>query len=240
MAAKRNGTLVLVKVNNKLFVGQTSLSYSKAVTMIEVSSKTSGTHSEFEPGRINETLAIGGIASTAKESTKLGYYELSDAVESQTLCSVTFVQYTAADGVTPEVGSEITTVNGYISNLNRDDNDNSASTLSVDFQITGAPVRQTVVQSGAPIANAGPNQTVDEGDTVTLDASASTNGGSGTLSYLWTPPTGITLSSNTIVNPTFTAPAQTTYAEYEFSLQVYNGTYYSTIDKVVITVVNVP
>jgi len=118
--------------------------------------------------------------------------------------------------------------------------DNDKITFSCNLQIDGKPVQATNVASGQPIADAGANQTVNEGATVTLDGSASTNGGSGTVTYLWTPPTGITLSSNTIVNPTFTAPAQTTYAEYEFILKVGNGTLFSENDKTVVTVLNVP
>ena len=237
----RNGTLVLLKVANKLLVGQNSLSYTKAATMIEVSSKTSGNHSEFLSGRITENLSISGIASTSKESTNAGYWELYDAIEAGTAITATFVQYSDETGVTPVPGSELISVSCLASNLKRDDPDNAASTFSVDIQITGKPTRSTVAQSGAPVCIAGPNQTVNEGATVTLDASASTNGGSGTLTYLWTPPAGITLSSNTIVNPTFTAPLSTAaYTEYEFTLQCYNGTYYSVTDTVVITVLNVP
>jgi len=56
---------------------------------------------------------------------------------------------------------------------------------------------------------------------------------------LWGAPAGITLSSTTIVNPTFTAPTQTTYTEYEFTLRVGNGTLFSEIDRTVVTVVAV-
>ena len=58
-----------------------------------------------------------------------------------------------------------------------------------------------------PVANAGANQTVAVGSTVQLDGSASTGS---PLSYQWTPDRGaraVTLSSSTVANPTFTAPA---------------------------------
>jgi predicted RNA-binding protein with TRAM domain len=59
-----------------------------------------------------------------------------------------------------------------------------------------------------PTADAGPDQTVDEGDTVTLDGSNSTDPDDGIASYLWTQTTGppVTLSNTTAVQPTFTAP----------------------------------
>ena len=144
MTAKRNGTLVLIKVASKLLVGQNSLSYAKAATMIEVSSKTSGNHSEFESGRINETLSVSGIASTDKESTAAGYWEMYDAIEAGTPVTVTFVQYSDETGTTPVVGSEQISVSAFVSNLTREDPDNAASTFSVDLQVTGEPTRTTV------------------------------------------------------------------------------------------------
>jgi hypothetical protein len=117
--------------------------------------------------------------------------------------------------------------------------DNDKSSFSLNLQISGDPVQATNVTSGQPVADAGANQTVNEAVTVTLDGSASTNGGSGTITYLWGAPAGITLSDATIVNPTFVAPAQSTYTEYEFTLRVGNGTLFSETDRTVVTVVAV-
>ncbi len=60
----------------------------------------------------------------------------------------------------------------------------------------------------APVANAGPDQTVDGGAAVVLDGSNSTDPDDGIASYLWKQTAGpaVTLSSTTTVNPTFTAP----------------------------------
>lgn len=238
--ATKIGTRVLFDLGTKVLVGQRGASLSRSSTMIETSSKTSGNHAEFEAGRISSTMSVEGIASTSKEATLAGYWELYDAQEARTKVLVSVSEYTDETGATPVTGAEKFSQYALISGLDASWPDNAENTFTCNIQLTGAPIRQTNVASGQPVANAGPNQTVNEGATVTLDGSASTNGGSGTVTYLWTPPAGITLSSNTIVNPTFTAPAQTTYAEYEFSLQVYNGTLYSFVDKVVITVVNVP
>jgi len=59
-----------------------------------------------------------------------------------------------------------------------------------------------------PTANAGPDQTVDEGDTVTLDGSSSSDPDGTIVSSLWTQIAGtsITLSDPDAVHPTFTAP----------------------------------
>ncbi|MBW2003246.1 MAG: hypothetical protein JRI72_01335, partial [Deltaproteobacteria bacterium] len=55
---------------------------------------------------------------------------------------------------------------------------------------------------------AGPDQTVDEGETVTLDGSNSTDPDDGIASYLWTQTAGIpvTLSDTSAIQPTFTSP----------------------------------
>jgi hypothetical protein len=59
-----------------------------------------------------------------------------------------------------------------------------------------------------PIANAGPDQTVNEGVTVTLNGSGSSDPDNGIGSYLWTQTggTAVTLSGTTVVQPTFKAP----------------------------------
>ena len=71
-----------------------------------------------------------------------------------------------------------------------------------------------------PEANAGPDQTVSEGDLVTLDGTASTDPQGETLTFNWTAPAGITLSDPTSPTPTFTAP--TGPASLTFTLEVCN------------------
>ncbi|MDY6853474.1 MAG: S8 family serine peptidase [Thermodesulfobacteriota bacterium] len=63
-------------------------------------------------------------------------------------------------------------------------------------------------QNNPPIADAGSDQTVDEGDTVVLDGSGSTDMDDGIDSYLWTQIDGqeVTLSDKQAVNSTFIAP----------------------------------
>ncbi len=89
-----------------------------------------------------------------------------------------------------------------------------------------------------PVAAAGANQTVNEGETVTLDGSASSDPDNNTLTYNWTAPSEITLSSNTVAKPTFTAPEVTTDTVYKFTLVVNDGMVDSSGDEVIITVKN--
>ncbi len=91
-----------------------------------------------------------------------------------------------------------------------------------------------------PLANAGPDQIVNEGTLVTLDGSASTDPDNDALTYSWIAPSGINLSSATIVKPTFTSPNVLTSTNYTFSLVVNDSKSLSVADQVVITVKMVP
>ncbi len=96
--------------------------------------------------------------------------------------------------------------------------------------------------SGAPTANAGPNQKVAPGAAVTLDGSGSTDPKSLALTYAWTQTAGptVTLSSATAVKPTFTAPTVTAATTLTFSLVVSDGTLSSAASTVNVTVAPPP
>ena len=93
------------------------------------------------------------------------------------------------------------------------------------------------VANQAPSANAGPDQSVNSGDTVTLDGAGSSDPDSGdTLIYSWFQRSGtsVSLSDANAVQPTFTAPASTT--SLEFRLTVTDGRGGAATDYVTITV----
>ena len=98
----------------------------------------------------------------------------------------------------------------------------------------------TVQPYPTPIANAGPDQVVNELTTVTLNGSGSSDPGGGKLTFKWTvPSTALTLSSDSIESPIFTAPSTTVDETYVITLTVTNEQGDQASDTVVITIRNV-
>lgn len=141
--ANEVGSLIFIKIDTKLLVGQTSLSYASACDMIDTSSKDTGRHRNFAPGKISKTISVSGMGSAAKEATAEGYYELETAQDNG--ASVTFVitQYTDQTAGTETVGKESRSGTAYISNLTWDANDNEAISFSCDLQVSGKPTVST-------------------------------------------------------------------------------------------------
>ena len=91
-----------------------------------------------------------------------------------------------------------------------------------------------------PVANAGPDQIVEESVLVTLYGSDSYDPDGQELTYAWTEPDGITLDFPTIADPTFTAPNVTENNYYTFTLVVTDDGGLTATDEVVIIVNNPP
>lgn len=90
----------------------------------------------------------------------------------------------------------------------------------------------------APIANAGPDQTVRQGNLVTLNGSGSIDPENGTspLTFQWNQSAGpsVTLTGGTTATPGFTP---TTVGSYQFDLIVNNGQESSSPDSVAVNVI---
>ncbi|MDP6084021.1 MAG: hypothetical protein QF663_11250, partial [Verrucomicrobiota bacterium] len=77
---------------------------------------------------------------------------------------------------------------------------------------------------------------MNEGETVTLDGSASSDADGDNIEYTWSNTAGIQLSNVNSVNPTFTAPDVTQATDYTFTLVVNESQAGSSPATVVITV----
>jgi hypothetical protein len=84
-----------------------------------------------------------------------------------------------------------------------------------------------------PVANAGPDTTVNAGDPAWVDGSRSSDVFGNPLHYHWTAPSGIVLSDSTAIRPTFVANAEGTY---KIILKVEDREVFSTPDTVAVTV----
>jgi hypothetical protein len=107
----------------------------------------------------------------------------------------------------------------------------ASSSDTVTVTVTAGP-------NDAPAAEAGDDQTVGEEAVVTLDGSGSSDPEGEELTYAWSGPDEVTLSSAAAQRPTFTAPVQLAVnAVFEFSLVVTDARgLASSSDTVTITV----
>jgi hypothetical protein len=96
-----------------------------------------------------------------------------------------------------------------------------------------------IVDNSQPVANAGPDQSVNEGTLVILNGGLSSDPDNDVLTYKWTAPKGIMLSSITESKPTFIAPEVSANTEYTFSLVINDGKVDSPPAAVKITILNV-
>ena len=114
--------------------------------------------------------------------------------------------------------------------------DNDGASSSSIVTITVNPVASL---NDAPLADAGPAQSVTSGDAVTLDGSLSTDSDGTIASYAWSQLSGtptVTLTGANTVNPTFTAPTVTANTILSFSVTVADNEGATADDFVEITV----
>ncbi len=109
---------------------------------------------------------------------------------------------------------------------------------SYGLQDTDTVVVNIVSSNSAPTADAGVDQALSEGVTVTLDGSNSTDTEGPIASFLWTQTSGtsVTLSDTTISQPTFVSPPVAASTALTFQLTVEDEFGLMDTDQVAITV----
>lgn len=115
----------------------------------------------------------------------------------------------------------------------------TAVLTATNFNGISVTTRPVTITNSAPVANAGPDQTVSTGATVNLNGSGSSDPDNHTpLTFGWsqTGGTAVTLSSSSSSTPSFTAPASSTVLTFSLSVTDSQGLADATPDTVVITV----
>lgn len=115
-------------------------------------------------------------------------------------------------------------------------------TVTDSFDVASEP-DEVIVTIGnvAPVANAGPDQSVGPGAMVTLDGSGSSDPEGDVLTYTWAQAGGdpVTLTNSDQMTATFTAPS-VEFGVLTFTLTVDDGYGLQASDDVVITITNQP
>jgi uncharacterized protein YkwD len=121
--------------------------------------------------------------------------------------------------------------------------DGDAKTLTTSYLFSNVGSNHTIEVNFAPnqfppAADAGPPQIVEEGGTVTLDASQSSDPNDAIITYEWTQISGsqVRLSDENAVKPTFVAAPLTEDTTVVFQLTVYDSGGLSNSDMVEITI----
>jgi hypothetical protein len=173
MTIQKIGTLVYLKLGTgeDACVGETSVSFKSAQTMIDISSKASGINSDFEAGRLNRTISVSSIASTDPNATG---YSFQAALAAQVTGEEVDFLLTAFSGAGNRLSGDLYIAGkALFSNVAWDAPDNDKMTFSLDMQVTGTldiDVNDTVA---APTGDQ--TQDVSAGDLIS-DLAATGNG----------------------------------------------------------------
>ncbi len=115
----------------------------------------------------------------------------------------------------------------------------SANESSLYSTLLNGQVTRVEQLSYRPVAKAGLNKSVPEGETVQLDGSESYDQDNNPITFSWRSPAGIHLNDSTLKKPTFVAPEVKANTNYTFTLLVNDGTSDSDPSTVTITVLQV-
>jgi len=118
-------------------------------------------------------------------------------------------------------------------------NSMAANESTLFSSLSNGNITRVAQLSYRPIANAGLNLTIPEGETVQLDGSQSYDNDGNPITFSWRAPKGIHLNDSTLIKPTFTAPDVKVNTNYIFTLVVNDGTSDSDPSTVTVTVLQV-
>jgi hypothetical protein len=230
------------------FVGPSSALVGKHIDSISISLKKVGSTppGTAQVGIINSDLSMKKVFATITPSTlPTSYTSAEYALPAGDYYTIAAgdrigIKYTAGTSSTYIAIMRDTTggydgVNTYHTTYTTGWNTFTSVDLTMTLKYSGA----SGGTNAAPVSNAGPDQTVNEGTLVTLTGLGSTDSDGTVASYAWSQTSGpaVTLSSTTASQPTFTAPSVSAATQLVFSLVVTdNDGTASTPDSVTVTV----
>ena len=175
-----------------------------------------------------DTVTITGTASDPDTGDTLTYLWTSDRPG---------LPMSNSDTLAPSfTAPQVDTDTAIILTLSVTDSHNATATDQVTITVTDVPPPNT-----APTASAGDDQTIPEGDTVTITGTASDPDTGDTLTYLWTSDRpGLPMSNSDTLAPSFTAPQVDTDTAIILTLSVTDSHNATATDQVTITVTDVP
>jgi hypothetical protein len=184
------------------------------ITDVETNSASSLTDNVIAGGGQSADVKYFGVDTADTGSVTFVTVTLQAAAEGQTTVDVVQNSQTGNLVVFDEVGAGYTLANV------------GSATLTVE------DVNQD------PTADAGADQTVTAGDTVTLDATGSSDPDGSIASYSWTETTssGVSLSDTSAAQPTFTAPDVSSETTLTFEVEVTDDDGATDTDTVSVTV----
>jgi PKD repeat protein len=225
------------------FTAPTVLSDAALIFQLQVTDTRAGTSTDTVKVTVTNTINEPPTVSVDSDSTVLGGANVTvsgagadpngDTLSYQwvqvggTAVTLSGAMTATASFTAPQVAaSDVLTFSLQVS-------DGKGGTASAQVHVTVNPNL-----TGTPSANAGSDQTPAAGAVVTLDGSQSSDPNNAPLTYAWsqTGGPGVSLSSLTVVKPTFTAPVLANAVNLTFSLTVSNGNKTSVPDFVVIHV----
>lgn len=178
-----------------------------------------------------QTVSLDGRGSTDQDGNVVSWRWTN--VTNGVVVNIDNSNAAQASFVAPQVGAN--TVQLVSIQLEVRDNQNGRDSDTVQVSVRGT------AGNGVPVANAGLDQQVDEGSSVILDASASTDPDNDTLSYSWSQATGtptVQLTGADTAQASFTAPEVDEDTVLGFVVVVSDAAGASSQDEVLVTVAN--
>ena len=134
--ATKISTLVKIKIATILLVGETSASMQSIVNLIDTSSKASGRASNFEYGRLVETVSVSSIMTTDASIGTHNWKTAQAAQVAATKVAIIISEYDSGGSlVSGAIKIEGTAL---ISNCALEAPDNEKLTFGLDLTFTGA------------------------------------------------------------------------------------------------------